>query len=182
MAEPTAPLWGSHQAFVDEVIHRCLGLGSRTRDDLTAQVLTALQHHQAKSAELGPTGLELWHPSLYEIHIAISRTCSRTNSEGLRAIWSVPGQPHRYLSLSRLRSLVRLADSGVILSWQVRELLELKKDLGLLIDHWKEKGKTAFFHAGTLEGVLVEVELARLDLSDAIQESLFVGDSPGVPG
>ena len=146
--------WSCHQAFVDEVVERCLANGVRDR----ASMIIAI-----RSECLADPGLRAVDTAWKTLIHKISLTTSREDSNGHRPIWCVPGR-HRYLSVERVKALTAKVDALTITPAETKELRESVKDLQLLQDHWAAKAKKAFQGVSQIEQIQIHATVSMLDL------------------
>ena len=155
------PRWNSHQAFVDEMVERCLEYGTRSRWDMIQSIRSERISCSLSPVWSGLDGMDVKDKTL--IH-KISLTTSREDKNGHRPIWCVPGR-HRYLSVQRVKALAAKVDALTITPLEIAELRESVKDLQLLQDYWASKAKKAFQRVSQLEQLQIHATVAVLDLT-----------------
>ena len=155
--------WSSHQAFVDEIVYRCLQEGIRQRDKIIQIIqLERLDESQHKDA-VGLNGLEGMNMTFPALRIAVSRSTSRKDKTGHRDIWCVP-KVHRYVSMRRLGELVAAADSGNLTAEEVVELGQSRDDLYQVALDLEAKARVMFSDALGVRERAINAHCAVLDL------------------
>ena len=169
------PKWPNHQAFVDDIVRRCISRGVRERDDIFAHIrLARIAEVNAAGRQGTACGVESLDRSDSSLMVAVSRTTSRKDKNGHRDIWCVPGLPHRYLSVARIKALTARVDDLTITPEEGLELVACVQDLQTLQDYWADKARKCFQAVSQIEQVQIHATVAALDLGEATKNLVAI--------
>lgn len=119
----------TRQELVTKVFRRCLAKDVRTRGAIRSAIRGELSMDQSLATMH-------WHPSDYDLHVAISRVASRTDADGKREYLPSYNRPVRYVWLHRTRNLIRKAEEGTLEPLERWELRQQLSDLEAAEEHW----------------------------------------------
>ena len=158
----------SRQGLVDRIFHESMAEDRRYR----LQIKTAIL---AEVSELNkePMTWSVWFPSVYEIHVMMSRTASRERPEGGWAYYPAYGEPRRYISIARIDQLCERADRGLLTPEEHTRLKAMEDDLVLAIGHWNGQHRTARERVQQLTHSLVRTQVTTLELREPVQGELL---------